>query len=357
MKQAKAAGTCMVDERSSDLIVGIDVAARMFQLHVSAPGGMATRQQLKREALIEYVEKLPKGAVVAMEACSGTHHWGRVFRSMGHEVRLIPCQHVKPFVRTNKSDRADALAIWEAAQRPALQLVRIKTEDEQAVMLLHHHRSQLLAERIRNTNRLRGAMHEYGIVLNCGWKSSLRRAKYVVADTTIPGAVGDLVAELVARAEIIQESIDRVELNLRRWAGANDLAGRYMQIPGIGILTATAIAATVGSGESYVSARNFSAAVGLVPSHSGTGGVTRIGRLSKRGNRYLKRLLVLAGLRRIIVHVPSADPWLDALLDRKPTIVAAIAIANKLARIMWAMARKGSKYDHAMWCRPAKPPT
>jgi transposase len=350
------AGTLPDHADSGNFVVGIDVADRVFQVHAAAPGGKVARLRLKRAEVVEFVEQLPGSSVIAMEACSSAHHWARVFRDLGHEARLIPVQHVKPFVLTNKSDRADALAIWEAAQRPGIYFVRVKTREEQAVMLLHSHRSYLVSQRIKATNRLRAAFREFGIVFDGSWRASVKSATSVLKEAPLPAVAKDIIAKLLSQVAALEDSIVDVERRLRFWAASDELSKRYLSIPGVGLITATAVATTVGDGSSFASGRNFSAAIGLIPSHSGTGGVTRIGRLSRRGNRYLKRLLIQAALMRIINRRAGEDPWLDALLVRKRNLVAAIAVANKLARVMWAMATRGLAYSEEVWRRPNAPP-
>jgi len=270
--------------------------------------------------------------------------------SCGHEVRLISAQFVSPFVKTNKNDAADAEAIWEAAQRPGMRFVAVKTEDQQAVLGLHRMRSLLVKYRTMQVNQLRGLLGEFGMALPIGRKAMLPAVSSRLADEAnagVPGLIRDALIEQVTQVHAIDEQVRMIEQRMRRWQRRAEDCRRVADIPGVGLITATAAVAVIGDARTFRSGREFAAYVGLVPRHRGTGGKVRMLGISKRGDTYLRTLLV-HGARSVLLarQRPGQpeDPWLNRLLERRHKNVAIVALANKLARVIWAVLAHGRTY-------------
>ena len=333
--------------------IGLDIAKRVFQVHaVDADSGELTRKQLKRGELLEYFVRLP-AALVVMEACGASQHWARELQKLGHEVKLIAPQFVRPFVKTNKNDAADAQAIWTAAQQPEMRFVAIKTEEQQAVLALHAIRQQLIKNRTGYVNQLHGLMAEFGVCLPRGWKSMLPQAVAVLTDQSslIPGLLRAELNRQIERVKAVSGQIMDVEHHLAAWKHKERECERIAAIPGVGLLTATAAVATIGDARTFKSGRQFAAYLGLVPRQSGTGGRVQLLGISKRGDKYLRTLLI-HGARGVLSRTgPEAkDTWLGKLTYRRPTNVAAVALANKRARQIWALMAYQRTYEpnHAM---------
>jgi transposase len=317
---------------------GLDLAKRLMQVHwVEAETGEICRRQLKRGQLLEFfAQRAP--AVIAMEACGSAHYWGRKLQALGHQVRLIAAQFVRPFVKSNKTDAADAQAIWEAAQRPGMRFVALKSESQQSVLMLHRMRQQLVKIRSMQVNQLRGLLYEFGAELPSGRCAGLQRIPGELArlEAVLPPMVIDTVREQLARLRALDEDIARIERRLAACNKNDSASRRLMDIPGVGLLTATAAVATIGDARAFRSGREFAAFVGLVPRQCGTGGRVKLLGISKRGDVYLRTLLI-HGARAVIAHGKQREPWLERLLARRPVNVAVVALANKMARTIWAL--------------------
>jgi transposase len=317
---------------------GLDLAKRVMQVHwVETETGEICRRQLKRGQVLEFFARR-EASVIAMEACGSAHYWGRKLTTLGHQVRLIAAQFVRPFVKTNKTDAADAQAIWEAAQRPAMRFVAVKSEGQQAVLMLHRMRSQLVEMRTMQVNQLRGLLYEFGAELPPGRSAGLARIPDALAEleTVLPAMVIDTVREQLKRIEGLDQDIAEIERRLAAWKQDDAASQRLMAIPGVGLLTATAAVATIGDAKAFKSGREFAAFVGLVPRQAGTGGRVKLLGISKRGDVYLRTLLI-HGARSVIAHGKQREPWLERLLARRPFNAAVVALANKMARTIWAL--------------------
>ena len=329
-------------------IIGIDLAKRSFQVHgAGADGSVAYRRKLSRGRLLGFLASQPT-CTVAMEACAGAHHWGREIMALGHEVRLIPPIYVKPFVKRQKNDAADAEAIAEAAQRPTMRFVAVKTVAQQAQGMLFRTRDLLVRQRTQTINALRGHLAEYGIVAPQGRARVAQLAGALDdGDCGLPGAVVVLGRLLLGRIEELDGKIDGLDREIRTSARENEETARLTTIPGVGPITALALQAFAPPMESFRRGRDFSAWLGLVPRQHTTGGKPRMGRVSKMGQRDLRRLLV-TGATTVVRHAARreeiADPWLAGMLARKPRMVVAVALANRMARRVWALATRGETY-------------
>lgn len=317
---------------------GVDLAKRVFQLHwVEMETGEICRRQLKRGEVAEFfANRAP--SVIVTEACGSAHYWARKFSAMGHEVRLIAGQFVRPFVKSNKTDAADAQAIWEAAQRPGMKFVAVKSEGQQGVLTLHRLREQLVKFRTMQCNQIRGLLYEFGADLPVGRIKGMERVPAELArlEDTLPKMVLDSLRDQLRRIEGVTCDIEGIEKQLALWKKEDRVARTLMEIPGVGLLTATAVAATIGDGKQFKSGREFAAFLGLVPRQSGTGGRVKMLGISKRGDVYLRTLLI-HGARVVATHSKARDPWLDRLLARRPFNAAVVAQANKMARTIWAL--------------------
>lgn len=326
-------------------VFGMDIAKQIIQLHTVNPEtGEVERHKLKRSQVLEFfVRREP--ALIAIEACGGAHWWARKLVEQGHEVRLLHPKSVRPFVLRNKTDAADARAIWTAVQQPEAPEVAIKTEVQQSVLALHRLRAQLMKFRIMQTNALRGLLYEFGVVFPQGHTALLKALPDTLAalDTQLPAMLLDSLREQWARVQQMQVEIDVIERRLAAVLRETPQCQQIAEIPGVGLLTATAAVATMGEASSFKSGREFAAWAGLVPRQRGTGGHVRQLGLSKQGDVYLRTLL-MHGARSIVLRHRNV-PWIAALLARRPYNVAVAAVANKLARTIWAVLAKGKPYD------------
>jgi len=325
---------------------GVDIAKSVMQVHwVDAETGEIGRKKLARTRLAEYFAQL-QPVRVAMEACGSAHHWARELGALGHEVELLPAGQVRPFVRSNKDDAADARAIWLAAQQSDIRRVPIKSCEQQAVLALHRTRQHWVSVRTATVNALRGLLYEFGVVLRGGRRAGLKALaeQRAAIDERLPEVMRRLVNAQLHSVEQIDERVDQLERDLAALQRQMDQAVRVREVPGIGVLGATALAATLGDGAAWRSGREFSASIGLVPAHSGTGGRTRIGHISKRGDPYLRTLLI-HGARALIQHGKFRPTWLVQMLARRPMNVVIVALANKMARMAWALVAHGRDYQ------------
>ena len=329
-------------------IIGIDLAKRSFQLHgARADGSVAFRKKLSREKVLAFLASQPR-CVVAMEACASAHYWGRELGELGHEVRLIPPIYVKPFVKRQKNDTADAEAICEAAERPTMRFVAVKGEEQQAQGMLFRTRDLLVRQRTQTINALRGHLAEFGIVAPQGRAHVVRLAAALDEPASVlPGPVRELGGLLLEQIAGLDAKIAGLEKELRARARQDEEVVRLMTIPGVGPICATAIQAFAPPMESFRRGRDFAAWLGLVPRQHTTGGKPRLGRISKMGQRDLRRLLVsgaMAVVRWAVRRGETTDPWLARMLARKPRKLVAVALANRMARIAWALMTNNEVY-------------
>ena len=328
--------------------IGLDLAKNVFQVHaIDDAGEVIVRRSLRRRQVLPYFAKL-EPCLIGMEACGTSHHWARELETLGHEVKLMPPAYVKPYVKRGKTDAADAEAIAEAVRRPTMRFVAIKTPEQQSVVALHRTRNLLIGQRTQLINMVRSQLAEYGIALAKGIHHALR-----LIDELVEGVVPDIPALackiIVALAQQIRELQGRIvmlEGEIKSWFRSNELARRLETIPGIGYITASALAASVTDPHRFTSARQFAASLGLTPKADCSGGRERMARISKMGDRYLRRLLVsgMTAQLQSARRKPEAHPWVTRLLASKPQKLVAVAMANKAARIAWVIMTRGEVY-------------
>jgi len=329
--------------------IGVDLAKSVFQVHgVDAAGEVVVRRQLRRAQVAGFFGRLAP-CVVGMEACASSHHWARVLQGLGHEVRLMPPHYVKPYVKRNKNDAADAEAICEAVGRPTMRFVAVKSAEQQSLLMVHRTRSLLIRQRTMLVNALRGHLTEYGVVAAVG-RRGLATLLAVVADDTdvrVPSLARDCLAGLAAALATLASQIAAADRRIAVWHRGCAKSRRLARLPSLGPVGATAMVATVSDPKMFGSGRELAAWIGLVPRQSATGGKQRLGRISKQGDRYLRSLLVsgaMAVIRQGRRNGFADMPWLGELVARKPAKVAAVALANKTARAAWAMLSSGEDW-------------
>ncbi len=329
--------------------IGLDIAKSVFQVHgIDAEGQVVVRQQLKRGRVLAFFQKLSP-CLVGIEACASSHYWARELRALGHEVRLMPPKYVKPYVKRQKNDAADAEAICEAVQRPSMRFVPIKAPEQQAGLVLHRTRHLLVRQMVAVINALRAHMAEFGIVAPQG-RNGVGELVAVINDENdnrIPSLVRSCLFALAIQLDLLNQQIRILDKRLVGWHRSNETCRRLDVIPGVGPALATALVASVPDPKVFKSGRDFSAWVGLVPKQNSSGGKEKLGSITKQGDRYLRSLFcagALAVIRYAQKHGTKHRPWLTKLLERRPTKVAAIALANKIARMAWAMMAKGEIY-------------
>lgn len=330
--------------------IGLDLAKSVFQVHgVDEDGRTILVKKLHRKQMLPFFSKLAP-CVIGVEACATAHHWARTLSAMGHEVRLMPPAYVQGYVKRGKSDALDAEAICEAVQRPTMRFVPVKTVEQQAILMAHRTRSLLVRQRTMAANALRAHLAEFGMVANPGIANLARLATRAFAEPNgLPAYARRALEILIRRLEELTEEIGALDRELQAWHAGNEASQRLSAIPGIGVITATAIAATVTDPEQFRSGRQFAAWLGLTPQQQSTGGKTRLGGISKQGDRYIRRLLVV-GATAVMRHSKDkatrlAD-WIRELLAKKPFRLVSVALANKLARIAWPVLTRGEA------CRP-----
>ena len=329
-------------------MIGIDLAKNSFQVHgARSDGSVAFRRKLTRTKVLPFLTTQP-GCLVAMEACAGAHHWGRQIGELGHEVKLIPPIYVKPYVKRHKNDAADAEAICEAASRPTMRFVAVKTEEQQAQGMVFRTRDLLVRQRTQTINALRGHLAEFGVIAPQGPVHVRRLALAIEApEPELPEKVREMGRLLLGRIDDLNAQIKDLERDIRANARQDEEARRLMTIPGIGPICASAVQAFAPPMESFRRGRDFSAWLGLVPRQRTTGGKPRLGKMSKMGQRDLRRLFVVGAMAVIqwaARRPETADPWLVQMLARKPKMVVAVALANRMARIVWALMTKKESY-------------
>jgi len=329
--------------------IGLDIAKSVFQVHgVDAAGQVVIRRQLKRRYVLAFFEKLPP-CLVGIEACASSHHWSRELKALGHTVRLMPPAYVKPYVKRQKNDTADAEAICEAVTRVNMRFVATKTPEQQSCLMLHRTRHLFIRQQTSVINVIRSHLAELGIVAPIGRKG-VEELLDVVADRSdkrVPEIARTCLIALGAQLRSLKAQILEFDRIIMAWHRSNETSQRLDAIPGVGPMLATALVASVADPKIFRSGRNFSAWIGLVPKQHSSGGKDRLGSISKQGDRYLRSLFMagaLAVIRYAKINGTKHRPWLTALLARKPTKVAAIALANKIARMVWAMMARGERY-------------
>ena len=329
--------------------VGIDLAKSVFQLHgIDANGNVVLQKTLRRGRVLAFLTKIPP-CLIGMEACATAHYWAREITSLGHKVRLIPPAYVKPYVKRQKNDAADAEAICEAVTRPNMHFVPVKTKEQQGVLVLHRSRDLLMRQRTMLLNAVRAHLSEFGYITAQGPKRTLDLLQRLEEgdDIELPDTVITALLSLGEQLSTLQRAITGIEKRLMIWHRQNTASQRLETIPGIGLITATALAASVPDPTVFKSARQFSAWLGLVPRQNSSGGKTRLGRISKMGNGYLRKLLVVGATsvtRRAANNETRTGAWVRSLLERKPTRLVTVAIANKTARTAWALLTKEEVY-------------
>jgi transposase len=327
--------------------IGLDLAKSVFQVHgVDEVGAAVLRQRLTRARLLKFFAKLPP-CLVGMEACASSHFWARELIALGHEVRLMPAQYVKPYVKRGKNDAADAEAICEAVTRPTMRFVGIKTPEQQSAMMLHRVRLILSRQRTQLANALRAHLAEFGIVAPAG-RNGIDLLLQLLADNDrrVPADARICLEMLAAQLRVVKEQILENDRRIMARARETELGRRLMEIPGVGPLLASAFLATVADPAIFRSGRNLAAWIGLVPRQNSSGGKERLGGISKAGNRYLRQMLIV-GAMAVVRHAQrnaARRPWLVQMLGRRKPKVAAVALANKTARTIWAMMISGERY-------------
>jgi transposase len=313
------------------------------------PWTAPTRRQLKRRQVLAFFKKQPP-CLVGMEACATSHHWARVLTTLGHEVKLMPPRYVKPYVKRNKNDAADAEAICEAVTRPTMRFVPIKTPEQQSVRVLHRTRQLFVRQRTTLINAIRAHMAEFGIVAGVG-RNGLEAMLDLItkgADERVPPGARECLMALAAQLELVKRQMLEADRRVLAWHRSSQVSKRLEAIPGIGPLIASALVASIPDPTVFRSGRDLSAWIGLVPKQSSTGGKERLGGISKAGNRYLRQLLVVGALsviRRAKELGYTRYPWLVRLMERRSIKIAAVALANKIARAVWAMMAHGTVYE------------
>jgi transposase len=329
--------------------IGLDIAKSVFQVHgIDAQGQVVFRRQLKRRYVLAFFQRLP-ACLVGIEACASSHHWSRELQALGHTVRLMPPAYVKPYVKRQKNDAADAEALCEAVTRANMRFVATKTPEQQSCLMLHRTRHLFIRQQTAVINAIRAHLAEFGVVAPVG-RNGVEELLKVVADARderVPEIARACVAALGAQLRALKVQILDFDRRIMTWHRSSEASKRLDAIPGVGPALATALVATVADPRAFRSGRDFSAWIGLVPKQHSSGGKDRLGSISKQGDRYLRSLFTagaLAVIRYAKIYGTKHRPWLTALLTRRPTKVAAIALANKIARMAWAMMAKGERY-------------
>jgi transposase len=329
--------------------LGIDLAKNLFQVHgVDGQGRTVVQRQLRRAQLLTFVVQL-RPCLVAMEACGSAHYWAREIAKRGHQVRLMSPRFVRPYVKSNKNDARDAEAICEAVGRPSMRFVAVKSQAQQDMLALHRVRSLLVRERTALMNQMRGLLAEYGIVITQG-AVPLRRALVQILEARDHGVnelLRELLGEMSERLRFIEDRLKRYDLRIAEFARADERAGRLMAVEGVGPLTATALIAAVGNARQFRSGRELSAWLGLVPRQHSSGGRSVLLGISKRGDRYLRTLLIHGARATLRFAARKRDPrsrWISAMRERRGTNIAAVALANKNARVLWALIAHNEDY-------------
>lgn len=337
-------------------VIGLDLAKNVFQLHgVDDAGQVVVRKALRRKDLLRFFAQA-EPCLVGMEACGGAHYWAREIGRFGHEVKMMAPAFVKPYLKSNKNDANDAEAICEAVQRPSMRFVTPKSPEQQAVLHLHHARRLLVRQRVALGNHMRGVLLEYGICLPTGNSTVIKALPSLLEDTEngLPMMTRHMLAVLREEYDALAKRIAQLEDQLKAWHRHSTISQRLETIPGVGLLTATALSAAVGDGRDFSNGRQLAAYLGLVPRQASSGGKERLLGISKRGDSYLRGLLI-HGARAVIRHIrarlragkPGGNPWVEQLLERRHANEVAVALANKMARISWVLLAREETYRAA----------
>ena len=329
-------------------MIGLDTAKSVFQVHaVDTTGKTVLRRKLQRSELIEFFEKL-EACTVVLEACGAAHHWARTLSTFGHEVKLIAPEAVRPFVKKGKkNDPTDAAAICVAASQPDIKFVPVKSPEQQGILALHSVRSLLIKQQTMLVNAVRGLAAEFGLTVARGIENTGKLKELIDADKTFPARARQAARELFDQQRTLAESIETFESEIVAHARTNEVARRLATIPGVGPITASLIAATVSDFGVFKRARDFAAWLGLVPRQNSTAGKTRLGKITKTGNGEIRRCLVI-GAQSMVFRAPkwksTTGLWTTALLERRPFRLVTVALANKMARIAWAVITHNDVY-------------
>ncbi len=331
--------------------IGLDLAKSVFQIHAVDEEGMTVLvKRLRRKQMLPFFTKL-SSCLIGIEACGSAHYWARTLVALGHEVKLMPPAYVKAYVKRGKNDAADAEAICEAVRRPTMRFVPIKSIEQQSILMVHRTRSLIVRQRTMAANALRAHLAEFGRVANPGIRNLQKLVRQIFeekdGDAGLPEMAQMALKTLVRRLFELEEEIQALNRKLLEWHRENEASRRLAAIPGVGVITATAMVATVSDPGQFRSGRQFAAWLGLVPKQNSSGDKVRLGGISKQGDRYLRRLLVV-GATAVIRHCKNKETplafWLNNLLEKKPVRVVSVALANKTARIVWALLLRGEKY-------------
>ncbi len=328
--------------------IGLDLAKNVFQVHgVNERGKAVLRKQLKRDQVAPFFANLPP-CLIGIEACASAHHWARKLQALGHTVRLMAPQFVKPYVKSNKNDAADAEAICEAVSRPSMRFVPIKNVEQQSVLSLHRVRQGFVKARTAQANQIRGLLGEYGLVVPQGIAYIAQRVPALIeaAENELPGSFRMLIQRLLEHLKALQQQVDEIETQIKAWHRNSEASQRLEKVPGIGPLTATVLVASVGDAKNFDNGRQFAAWLGVVPRQHSSGGKPTLLGMSKRGDAYLRTMLI-HGARSVIYRATQradADSWLVKLTTRRNKNVAAVAMANKTARTVWALLAHGREF-------------
>jgi transposase len=329
--------------------VGLDLAKDVFQVHgISETGRKIFNKKIKRAKLLPFFEALPR-CLVGMEACGSAHHWGRELRKLGHDVRLMPATYVKPYVKRGKTDAADAEAICEAVRRPTMRFVEVKSEDQQAILAIHRTRDLVVRQRTQVVNMIRSLLREFGHILPTGVESVTAFSKrHLEGDRpNMPEIANGILGTLCHQLLGITERVNGFSKMIEQHAWLNANARRLMGMPGVGPITASAVVATIGDAHQFKTGRDLAAWLGLTPLNKSSGGKERLGRITKKGDRYIRKLLIVGMTSRALMakrNPEKADIWTAKMLAEKPFRLATVAMANKSARIIWAMLTKQQEY-------------
>ena len=327
-------------------VVGLDIAKHVLQVHTVDMGtGEIINVQIKRAKVLEHFANR-RPCLIAIEACGGAHHWARELGALGHSVRLVHAKAVRPFVAGNKTDATDARAIWLAVQQPGVKFVGIKTTAQQATLTLHRQRELLMKMRTMQTNALRGLLYEFGATFAQGRKALFKDMERTLEELSahLPRTLTDSLREQLERIQALSQDIQLLEKRLGLQLKEDAQMRRIARIPGVGLLTATAAIATMGQASAFKSGREFCAWLGLVPKQTGSGGRVRLGGISRRGDTYLRTLLI-HGARSVLSHAKQPGPWLAQIKARRPANVVIVAQAAKMARTIWAVTAKEQEYQ------------
>jgi transposase len=330
------------------ITIGLDIAKSVFQVHgVDGAGAVVIRKRVSRAKMLKFFADLP-GCLIGIEACPAAHHWARELQAIGHRVRLMPPSYVKAYLKRSKNDANDAAAICEAVTRPSMRFVAIKSREQQAALMLHRARQLLVRQRTMLSNAIRGHLSELGVVSAKGRNGTGELLEIIkVGDSRIPLAACAILKVLATQYSALGAEITSISQSILAWHRSCEPSRRLEEIPGVGPIVATALVAEIGDWKTFKSGRGLAAWIGLVPKQHTTGGKDRLGSITKQGNRYLRWLLVtgaMAVIRYAQKHGTKKRPWLGRLIERRPTKVAAVALANKMARIAWAIMVRGERY-------------